>query len=296
MTWAAAMRKNRIIAWPPRPTHISDNKLLRVKKIKRKQSLLWKIQQPENPQVSYLFGTMHVRDLRAFEWLELAKKHLAECEVFATEFDFSEADPSVLSAALELPGDADLEKLLSPRSWKNLDRYAQANLGASAENFRFQHPMMVSTALSMAILAAESAYSLDETLWRYAKSLGKETAGVETFSGQIETLHRIPFKQHVKSLTWLLKNRSRHKKRLQKMLQCYARADIQTLYQSAKKDAKGMRKALLFRRNKLMAKRFAEISAVRSLFCAVGAGHLAGGKGMLRILKQAGFLIKPVFD
>ncbi len=80
------------------------------------------------------------------------------------------------------------------------------------------------------------------------------------------------------------------------MMRRYADGEIQALYQSAKKDAKGMRKILLYRRNKLMAKRFGEIARTQSLFCAVGAGHLAGGKGMLRLLKKAGFKVKPILS
>jgi hypothetical protein len=147
----------------------------------------------------------------------------------------------------------------------------------------------------MAFLIEESVHSLDETLWNHAKSQGKTTTGVETFADQLETLRNIPFEQHLKGLTWLLKNYNRHKTRMHKMMERYAAGEIQALYQAAKKDAKGMRKTLLYRRNKLMAKRFVEIARTQSLFCAVGAGHLAGGKGMLRLLKKEGFKVSPVF-
>jgi hypothetical protein len=237
---------------------------------------------------------MHVRDLRAFGWLDLAKAHLVGCDVFATEFDFSEMDGAVFSNALEFPVGQDLQQWLVPQAWKNLDRYAKKKMGASAEAFRHQHPMMVTTALSMAALSEESAHSLDETLWHYARALGKEITGVETFADQIETLHRIPFESHVKGLSWLLKNQNRHKNRLHKMMRRYAAGDIRALYKSAKKDAKGMRKVLLFQRNALMAKRFDDIARRQTLFCAVGAGHLAGGKGMLRILKKSGFSVRPI--
>jgi len=264
-------------------------------KKKTKQSLLWKISSPKGGPDSYLFGTMHVRDHRAFGWLDLALYFMERCPVFATEFDFSETDSEALSAVLELPGGKDLEQWLSPRAWKNLDRYARKKFGTNAEAFRHQHPMTVSTALSMAFLAEESAHSLDETLWQHARAQGKQTTGVETFADQLDTLRQIPFEQHLKGLTWLLKNHGRHKTRLQKMMQYYASGEIQDLYQAAKKDAKGMRKILLYRRNKLMAKRFAEIANHHALFCAVGAGHLAGGKGMLRLLKKAGYTVQPVW-
>jgi uncharacterized protein YbaP (TraB family) len=267
-----------------------------IKKHKTQDSLLWKIEWPATNQVSYLFGTMHVRDIRAFGWLDQAKIHLAECEVFATEFDFAETDTDALSGALALPEGKDMQYWLSPQAWKNLDRYARKKFNSNAEAFRHQHPMSISTALSMAFLMEESAHSLDETLWQYARSLGKPTTGVETFVDQLETLRQIPFEQHLKGLTWLLKNYGRHKTRLHKMMRRYANGEIQALYQSAKKDAKGMRKILLYRRNQLMSRRFAEIAQTQSLFCAVGAGHLAGAKGMLRLLKKAGFKITPILS
>lgn len=259
-----------------------------------KNALLWKITPPGGGPASYLFGTMHVRDLRAFGWLETAKIHLAECEVFATEFDFSDADEAALAAALQLPNGATLDTLLKPGVWKNLDIYCRKKLGVPAETMRSQHPMAVSTALSTAFLADESAHSLDETLWHHARALGKTTTGVETFADQLETLRKIPFEQHLKSLTWLLKNYGRQKRRLKKMMRLYANGDIRQLYQTAKKDAKGMRRILLYDRNALMAKQFEEITQQHTLFCAVGAGHLAGGKGMLRLLKKAGFKVKPL--
>jgi uncharacterized protein YbaP (TraB family) len=259
-----------------------------------KKSLLWKITPRDGGTASCLFGTMHVRDLRAFGWLEIAKQHLAECQVFAAEFDFSDTDESALESALQLPNDATLDTFLKPRVWKNLDFYCRKRLGITAESMRRQHPMAVTTALSAAFLMEESAHSLDETLWHHARKLGKTTTGVETFGEQLETLRKIPFEQHLKSLTWLLKNYDRQKRRLKKMMNWYAKGDIQQLYQAAKKDAKGMRRILLYERNVLMAKRFEEIARERPLFCAVGAGHLAGGKGMLRLLKKAGFKVKPV--
>jgi uncharacterized protein YbaP (TraB family) len=56
-----------------------------------------------------------------------------------------------------------------------------------------------------------------------------------------------------------------------------------------------MRSALIYRRNQHMARAFADIAREKPLFCAVGAGHLPGGKGMLRLLKQRGFRIEPIF-
>ncbi len=81
-------------------------------KTTKKSSLLWRITPADGTAPSYLFGTMHVRDLRAFGWLPLAEATLAECDCFATEFDFTETDPVALSAALALPEGKSLQDFL----------------------------------------------------------------------------------------------------------------------------------------------------------------------------------------
>lgn len=82
----------------------------------------------------------------------------------------------------------------------------------------------------------EAPQSLDETLWNDARLLGKQTAGVETFADQLLTLRTITLEQHLKSLTWLLKNFNRQKKRLcKKMMAWYVAGDMQPLINCEKR-------------------------------------------------------------
>jgi uncharacterized protein YbaP (TraB family) len=261
-----------------------------------KDSLLWRLQPRAGTDgaPSYLFGTMHVRDLRAFDWLPLAKRCLDQCTVFATEFDFSTADHHALTAALQLPTGLTLEDLLPPRAWKNLERYARRQLGLPVESLRRQHPMPLSGILLEALLQAEAPCSLDETLWHYARENGKTTTGVETFDEQLGTLSKISFEQHLENLTWLLTHYARQHRRIKKMLDWYRAGDITQLYRATKRDAKGLRRVLLYDRNVVMAERLVEFARMGPVFCAVGAGHLAGQKGMLRLLKQAGLRAEAV--
>lgn len=261
-----------------------------------KNALLWRITAAEGASapVSYLFGTMHVRDLRAFGQMETVERCLAECAVFATEFDFSDLDQTALAAALQMPEGLTLDVLLGRNAWKRLLHIAAKHLMVEGASLRFAHPMRVSAMLSAGLMETEMAYSLDETLWNSAKHLGLETTGVETFEEQIRILHSITLAEHVENLRAFLKNQKTHKRRTQKMMEWYREENLQNLYRSAKKETRGLRARLLYRRNEIMTARFAEIARDQSLFCAVGAGHLAGAKGMLRGLKQLGFKAQPV--
>ena len=259
-----------------------------------KNTFLWRIAPPGDIAPSYLFGTMHVRDERAFGWLDLAQKHLAECAVFATEFDFSEMDTAAMEATLRLPDGVQLPDLLPKTVWKSLERLCKKQLRMPAEAFRDQHPMAVSTAVTQAFLADDMPYSLDETLWQIAQASGKTCTGVETFAEQMDIVRRIPLKTHAQNLASLLKKPTRYRRHIRKMTEWYQRGDVTQIARAAKRDAKGLRRILIYERNELMARRFAGIAAAQPLFCAVGAGHLSGQKGVLRLLKKAGFVVRPV--
>ncbi len=254
-----------------------------------KNTPLWKITLPGSDQSNYLFGTMHIRDRRAFGWMDLAVKCLSECAVFATEFDFSEMDGEAIQNVLTLPDDSPLQKLLPRGAWKNLVWISEKLLRQDVSIFEKMHPMAVSSTLSQVILMSDMPLSLDEMLAETARDLGKICTGVETFDKQIEIMGKIPMKTHVDGLVWMLKNFGRYRRRMKKMAELFELGDIQKLHEVAHRDAKGLRKILINDRNREMTERFLEISKSQgNLFCAVGAGHLAGGNGMLRKLKKAG--------
>jgi uncharacterized protein YbaP (TraB family) len=261
-----------------------------------KKTLLWRVTPLAGGPDSYLFGTMHVRDLRAFRWYDIVLSYLNDCSVFATEFNFSEMDGRALAETLQLPEGETLDMLLKPGVWKSLEKIAQKRLGFSAALLKFQHPMAVNTLISSSLLAEEAAQSLDETLWSYAQAAGKQMIGVESFEDQLNTIRNIKLDQQIAGLTWLVKNFGHQKKRLHRLMRWYEAGDLQQLYKAAKKDAKGMRRVMLYDRNRNMVEKFAAVAQTQPLFCAVGAGHLPGEKGMLRLLKKAGFKVKPVLE
>ena len=97
--------------------------------------MLWRITPPHGGPDSYLFGTMHVRDLRAFEWLETAQNHLAQCEVFATEFDFNEIDSSFQERGIKpISWDEKEKKITTNRKYVVLGEYGEMWLGGEVSD------------------------------------------------------------------------------------------------------------------------------------------------------------------
>jgi uncharacterized protein len=144
------------------------------------------------------------------------------------------------------------------------------------------------------MLSEEMPLSLDETLWQYARQQDKIVLGVETYAEQIAIMLSIPIEYQVKNLMGIVKNTKAYRREIKRMTKQYKEANIQQLYRSVKKSSKGLRKLLVYNRNVIMAKRISKMAKEQTICVAIGAGHLAGAKGVLRLLKQEGFTISPV--
>ena len=131
-------------------------------------------------------------------------------------------------------------------------------------------------------------------LHQLAQQLEKECTGIETFAEQLVVLNKIPMAYQVKSLLKIGKNINQFRKGLKQMFTVYETRDVQKIHKIAKKGAGSMRKLMLYRRNQIMADRIFEKIYKKSIFCAIGAGHLGGKQGVLRLLKLKGFTVKPV--
>ena len=136
--------------------------------------------------------------------------------------------------------------------------------------------------------------ALDRHLWNYAAELGKTCLGIETVSEQIELLRNMPLEQQVKSLLSIGRNVSAQRKRVRTLTRAYERGDIFRIFQMARRGSGQLRHSMIFNRNRHMADRLSELMQRHTLFFAVGAGHLAGEQGLIRLLKQRGFRVRPV--
>jgi len=95
-------------------------------------------------------------------------------------------------------------------------------------------------------------------------------------------------------LSDISKNISGFSKEHHKMTTLYEQQDIHQMYRSTKKSIGGARKILLYNRNAIMAERIERMAREQTIFSAVGAAHLAGKKGVIKLLKNAGLKVKPV--
>jgi hypothetical protein len=257
-------------------------------------SLLWEIRGDAIEHPSFLFGTMHVQDSRAFQRSQTVLEKISQCSAFAAECNLSSAMEAFDGAAMMLPAGQTLQTLIPPGKYRKLRKTLLKSVKLDIDYLKHSLPFTIINLLTSRMLDSDMPKSLDEHLWHFAEQEGKTMLGIETLAEQLAVLEKIPTHDQVKMLVDIGKNIGRYRKHLLHLAELYARGDMRQLYQSVKKSSKGLRKLMLYRRNEIMAERISELAQAHSIFVAIGAGHLYGGKGVVRLLKRKGWKVTPI--
>lgn len=236
---------------------------------------------------------MHVRDARAFERRETVYEKIEECDLFCTEIALDET-PTFSPDVFKLPPGQWLDQLLPPKKYQKIRQILWKSFRLNLDALRMLKPMLIANMIDERILEREMPEALDQQLWKYARRRGKTCMGVETVSEQIAFLQKAPVEQQLRGLLAICQNVSAQRRRVRSMTRAYQDGDIYRIYQMARRGSGELRKSIIFRRNREMADRLAKRLPEKTLFFAVGAGHLAGAYGLIRLIKRKGYRLRPI--
>ncbi len=259
----------------------------------KRRTLLWRIQ-TEHRQDSYLFGTMHVRDERVFDYFEMVKPFILNTSIYAAEMDLGQAGELGQIEDALMPDGLRLTHLMPSRKYQKLRRILRKAFGIELMMFDRLYPMLIVNQIAEAQLGRQHRNALDQAMWSFAASCGKEMIGVESYSEQVRIMKQLPLDAQVRQLLEIGRNPSRIRRSTNKLIDLYVRMDLQGMYRYSKKGMGKMRQILIYSRNAFMAQRIADLVREERCFIAVGAGHLAGGKGLIRMLKSNGVPLHPI--
>jgi uncharacterized protein YbaP (TraB family) len=259
---------------------------------KNKNTLLWKITKPGRNHVSYLFGTIHIWNPEIERIYHSVLPFMNACNLFAAESDLSEIQ-SISGDFFLLNEGLQLHDFFKPRKFDKLSLQLRKKFGISIETVQQMSPFALYSSLGKNFVETGNS-SLDEKLWQFALENGKTAIGVETTSEQMSYYGQIPMIEQAEMLYELVMKSANFRRKFNRMVRDYLQMDIVALYKNSKKGYKFIRKLLVYRRNDIMSNRIAEITYKQSAFIGLGAGHLAGKRGIIKQLKDRGFRVKPV--
>jgi len=260
---------------------------------KKKQSLLWEVSLSGQTEKSYVFGTMHVKSKRVFSAFDQITHYIDSCASFCLEIDAAESSSMEMQHMMMLPGHQTLQGLLKPKEFSRLERILAQLGGPPIMQLNRVRPMHLINLLSSLIMVEETNQILDLSLFQYAEQQGKRTFGIETKEEHIKILASLNHEIEIRQLKAIIHNFSSFKRQHHSILEDYIHGRIDKLFLRGKKSLGKWRKMLLKDRNYKMASRLQTLAQEESIFCAIGAGHLYGKFGVLRLLKVGGAKIKP---
>lgn len=256
----------------------------------KNDSLLWKITDSEGRE-SYLFGTMHVKNEVAYALVEKVKPLILNLPAYISELDLSDARLNDISDHLTMQ--ASLKKLLPPKAFKKYARIIEKSFGIDIEYYDYFKPLILTNIIAESVLTGTYEIALDQYLWQFALLNEKTMYGLESAEDQFGTLEKIPIDVQLKGFVAMAKDVGKFRRQILQLNQTYQEQNISKLYRLSKRSMGGLRNLMIYERNRKMVEGLIPIIEKSPAFCAVGAAHLWGGKGMIRSLKHAGYKVNP---
>ena len=262
--------------------------------------LLWKIDK-FGYAPSYLLGTIHSEDPRILNLPKTVEKHYNRAKSVTIEVAINLPTLFKSILAMYLPVGQTLDTMIKPDKYKQLVE-ALGDYGIPEIAVKTIKPSALMMVLSMP--KSEKGQFLDMMLYFNAQAQGKPVYGLETAEEQLAIFDTLELDEQVILLEETLNQIENMPNLLETMHQLYLKRNLTEImnfsnsYMSSKKHQKVVDKFMAYildQRNLTMLERMKPRLKEGRAFIAVGALHLPGERGLLKLLEQEGFRVKAVY-
>ena len=264
-------------------------------------SLLWEISGNGLKQPSYLFGTIHIIGKEDYFWTDVMNDKFNSTKTLVLEIDLENSMMAMLSMMcnVRMKDGTSLQDLLTEEEYKLVEDYFNDEMGMPIAIFDRIKPMFTSMMISEGGQDnMEKMTSYEMELMDKAKVNKMNVEGLETIKYQMSMFDSIPYEDQAKMLVESVKGGDDTEGDVMNaMIELYKNQDIDGLYElimQEDSDMETFEDILLINRNKNWIPKIEKFARQKPTFFAVGAGHLPGEKGVINLLKAAGFTVQPV--
>lgn len=269
---------------------------------KQENTLLWKVSGNGLEKPSYLFGTIHMLCKEdAFLGAKLVEA-IEQSDRVYLEIDMDNLFEMMgLISKMKMKNDTTLADLLTPEEYKKAKQYFEENSSmlpfSILETYK---PMLAASLLMESSMACDESVAMEQLIMTEAKKNKKPLEGLETMAYQMSIFDSIPYKLQAKELLKSISSGTKESdgdKEFKEMMKAYKEQDLEKLGEMISKSEDGMMQyedLLLFNRNRNWVEKLKKIMITKSVVVAVGAGHLPGDKGVINLLRRAGYTVTPL--
>jgi uncharacterized protein YbaP (TraB family) len=260
------------------------------------QSLLWEISGNGLKENSYLFGTIHMICPSDFLMDDRIKNAFEDADELIMELDMD--DPEMMQKMQQSSLNPEMKNIKSAFSEFDahaLNEFLTANYGAGLDQLGILKPFMLMSMITVKQLPCEQIESYELFFTNLAKTQNKNVEGLESVEFQMGLFDEIPEEILLKEISKMVTSDDSIKE-FEQLVNAYTAEDIDQLYQViAENEMMGnFNKLMLDNRNRnwipLMEKNMKE----NQVFFAVGSGHLGGENGVIILLRNQGYQVKPI--
>ncbi|MBC7849770.1 MAG: TraB/GumN family protein [Chitinophagaceae bacterium] len=264
-------------------------------------TLLWEITGNGLQQPSYLFGTMHIlcaEDARVSENLKSVIKKSAR-----VYFEIDMDDMTQMMSAmkyLRMNDGVKLSDLLTADEYTRVENHLKKSstpMPISMIN-RFK-PYFISGLLSEQMMNCKKKNGMEELIMKEAGAIDRPIFGLETVEYQAGLFDSIPYDKQAKELVTYIDSMENYKKSTAEMVDVYKKQDLERMDSLTRVSEPGLNEymdLLLYNRNKRWVQQMPLIMRESTTLFAVGAGHLPGTDGVIKLLRRNGYTVKPMVN
>ncbi|MDI9318945.1 MAG: TraB/GumN family protein [Phycisphaerales bacterium] len=265
----------------------------------QKNSLLWKISQKGQKEVSYLFGTIHVICKEDYFWTKPMQSCYDQCNQLCLEVNISDQSQmtSELAALMfDMTGGTLRDYFSKEEDYNIVAKFIQDSMKQNIEMANRMKPItlyfLYNTLLAKGPCKESLSYELQ--LVEKSKSAKKEIIGLETFAEQMTVLEKIPTDTIINQMIGIAKGEKNESSEVQQLVDAYKKQDLLTLNKFIVESAQmGMNsKSFIDERNQKWVAPMKKMMDSQPTFFAVGAGHISG---LIELLRAEGFTVEAIY-
>lgn len=264
----------------------------------KESSLLWKIEGPGIPKGSYLFGTMHMIEKEYFIFPDKLEKIVKKSEQLVMELPGLPNQKEAMKYVLLEEGT--FFDYFTPEQTDSILIWAKKEFKMDEAAFRATMSKMkpfvvVQMATQIHFMGKTESYEM--TLEEIAKTNNLSISGLETIEQQMAFFDDLTKEQQAEMVMEGIRDSEKSIETMKEMEVLYQGQNVDSLYLMIQ-DEGGVISAesadFLDNRNAAWVPQIKEMIANKSCFIAVGAGHLGGPNGVIRLLEKEGYTLTPV--
>jgi len=202
---------------------------------------------------------------------------------------------------MTMKGDTTLSDLLSAEDYKKVKNYFEDHSSLIPFSMMEKYkPLLLESMVMEQSDACDNMIVIEQLVMQQAKNYDKEIKGLETFDYQLGIFDKIPYKLQAQQLLKMVDDEkagnNNDADEIKVLTEAYRKQELSKMDDLTKDDPTiaGFTDILLYDRNANWSKKLQQLMPDKALVVAVGAGHLPGKKGVLNLLREAGYKVEPV--